>query len=180
MKALASLIYYKLMGWKLVGRFPDLDQCVVAVVPHTSWMDFALGLIVRKLIGKDIHYIGKAALFRPPYGWFFRWTGGAPVDRSGGKDNVKAAAAVFRQHKVFRLALAPEGTRKKVDRWRTGFYYIALEAGVPIVLVAFDFGRKQVKISEPMVPTGNFEADYATYLDFFKGVKGYIPEKGSY
>lgn len=176
MRSLASFIFHRLMGWKLIGHFPGLDKCVVAVVPHTHWVDFLLGLLVRELIGVQVNYIGKAPLFRWPYGWFFRWMGGAPVDRSGGKDNVKAAAALFKERKVFRLALAPEGTRKKVDRWRTGFYYIALEAGVPIIFVAFDFGNKQVKISEPMMPTGNFEADYPEYKAFFQGVVGYVPE----
>ena len=163
------------MGWKLLGRFPDLDQCVVAVAPHTSWIDFPLGLIVRSCLGEQINYVGKKSLFRPPFGWFFRWTGGAPVDRGKNSDTVKAVADIFKQRKVFRLALAPEGTRKKVDHWRTGFYYIALEAGVPIVLVAFDFGKKQVKISEPLMPTGDFEADYEGYRQFFEGVTGYIP-----
>jgi 1-acyl-sn-glycerol-3-phosphate acyltransferase len=98
------------------------------------------------------------------------------VDRGKNTDTVKAVADIFRQRQVFRLALAPEGTRKKVDRWRTGFYYIALEAKVPVVLVAFDFGNKQIKISEPRLPSGDFEADYAQYQTFYEGVKGYIPE----
>ncbi|WP_088340881.1 1-acyl-sn-glycerol-3-phosphate acyltransferase [Robiginitalea sediminis] len=175
MKAFASWIFYRLMGWKLTGPRPELEKCVIAVAPHTHWVDFLLGLIVRKVLALEIHYIGKAALFRPPYGWFFRWTGGTPVDRSGGKDNVKAAAEIFGQRDLFRLALAPEGTRKKVARWRSGFYYIALEAGVPIFLVAFDFGRKEVRISQPQYPTGNFESDYAQYLSFYEGVEGYVP-----
>ncbi len=175
-KAFASFIFRRLLGWELKGGFPDLPQCVVAVAPHTSWVDFPLGLVVRSMLGIEINYVGKQSLFRPPFGWFFRWTGGAPVDRGKSRDTVKAVADIFRQRKVFRLALAPEGTRKKVDRWRTGFYYIALEAGVPIVLVAFDFGKKQVKISDPLMPTGDFEADYEVYSRFFEGVKGYIPE----
>ncbi|MBC2840229.1 1-acyl-sn-glycerol-3-phosphate acyltransferase [Robiginitalea sp. SC105] len=176
MQRIASFIFHRLMGWQLVGRFPEVDQCVVAVAPHTSWVDFPLGLVVRSMLGEPIHYVGKKSLFKPPFGWFFRWTGGAPVDRGQRKDTVQAVADIFSRRKVFRLALAPEGTRKKVDRWRTGFYFIAQRAGVPIVLVAFDFGKKQVKISEPRFPTGDFEADYAGYRKFFEGVKGYVPE----
>lgn len=176
MRALASLIFHRLLGWSLVGSFPNLDRCVIAVAPHTSWVDFPLGLLVRSVMGIKINYVGKDSLFRPPFGWFFRWTGGAPVNRSASSDTVHAVADIFRQRKVFRLALAPEGTRKKVERWRTGFYYIALAAGVPIILVAFDFGTKQVRISEPRIPTGNFEADYREYRQFYEGVTGYIPE----
>ena len=80
--ALAKFIYYRLMGWRLKGSFPDLDKCVVIVVPHTHWLDFPLGVLVRKVVNKEINYIGKKGLFRPPYGWFFRWLGGAPVDRT--------------------------------------------------------------------------------------------------
>ena len=176
MRYLASLIFHRLMGWSLVGRFPDLDRCVIAVAPHTSWVDFPLGVLVRSLIGVKMNYVGKKSLFRPPFGWFFRWMGGAPVDRGKSSDTVHAVAALFRSREVFRLALAPEGTRKKVAQWRSGFYYIALEAGVPIILVAFDFGNKQVRISEPQIPTGNFESDYKDYRRFFEGVTGYKPE----
>ena len=176
MKTLASFFYYRVLGWKLKGRFPDLDKCVLAVAPHTSWVDFPLGLLIRSVLGEQINYVGKKSLFAGPFGWFFRWAGGAPVDRGKNTDTVKAVADIFRQREVFRLALAPEGTRKKVDRWRTGFYYIAIEAGVPVVLVAFDFGKKEIKISEPRMPSGDFEADYAEYRKFYKGVKGYIPE----
>jgi 1-acyl-sn-glycerol-3-phosphate acyltransferase len=102
--------------------------------------------------------------------------GGTPIDRSKNSDTVANTAKIFRERKVFRLALSPEGTRKKVTQWRTGFYYIAKEAGVPIVMVAFDYGKKQVKISEPVYPTDNKEKDFELYRDFFKGVVGKIPE----
>lgn len=176
MRRFSSFLFHKVLGWQMVGQFPDLDHCVFAVAPHTSWVDFPFGLIVRSMMGIEINYVGKKSLFKPPFGWFFRWTGGAPVDRGKNSDTVRAVAELFREREVFRLALAPEGTRKKVDRWRSGFYYIALEAGVPIILVAFDFGKKQLKISKPHMPTGDFEADYATYQKFFEGVKGYKPE----
>lgn len=176
MQTLAKLIYFKILRWKLVGSFPPLDKCVVIVVPHTSWVDFLLGLLIRRVLNEDIHYIGKKALFRPPFGWYFRWMGGAPIDRSENRDTVSATARIFDQNKKFRLALSPEGTRKKVGKWRTGFYYIAKTAKVPIVMVAFDFGKKQVKISKPHYPTENKEEDFATYKAFFKGVVGKVAE----
>jgi 1-acyl-sn-glycerol-3-phosphate acyltransferase len=176
MKAIASFIYYRLLGWTLEGSFPNVDKCVVIVVPHTHWVDFFLGLLIRRVIDTDIHFIGKKSLFEGPFGWFFRWMGGTPVERAKSSDTVQAIADIFRERKEFRLALSHEGTRKKVERWRTGFYYIALEAGVPIVPVAFDFGKKQIKIAPPMMPTGDFEADYALFRQFYEGVQGYVPE----
>lgn len=164
------------MGWKLQGAFPLPDKCVIIVVPHTSWVDFALGLLIRKVMNLEIHYIGKKSLFNPPFGWFFRWTGGVPIDRSKANNTVSATVQIFTQRKVFRLALSPEGTRKKVTEWRTGFYHIAKEAAVPIVLVAFDFGKRQITISEPQAPTSDQRADFETYTSFFKGVQGRIPE----
>ncbi len=176
MQALAKFIYYKLLGWKTVGTFPDVDKCVVIVVPHTSWVDFFLGLLIRKVWNQEINYIGKKSLFDSPFGWFFRWTGGAPIDRSKSNDTVKATAKVFESRDVFRLTLAPEGTRKKVAEWKTGFYYIAKEANVPIVMVAFDFGKKQIKVSQPHFPTGDLEKDLKVYKAFYKGVIGKVPE----
>lgn len=166
------------MGWKLVGIFPKIDKCVVIVVPHTSWVDFFLGLLIREVLQEKIHYIGKQSLFKPPFGSFFRWTGGAPIDRSKNNDTVAATAQIFRERTIFRLALSPEGTRKKVAQWKTGFYYIAKKANVPIVMVAFDFGKKQIKISDTVYPTENKEEDFKAYKAFFAGVKGKIPENG--
>ena len=160
----------------MIGEFPNLNKCVVAVVPHTSWVDFFLGLLVRRVINLDINFIAKKSLFKPPFGWYFRWMGGAPIDRSKSSDTVTAIASIFNEKEVFRLGLSPEGTRRKVEKWKTGFYYIAKTANVPIVLVAFDYGRKQIKISEPLVPSGNIEADFKIYREFFKGVVGKIPE----
>lgn len=176
MQALAKFIYYKLLGWKTVGTFPDVDKCVVIVVPHTSWVDFFLGLLIRKVWNQEINYIGKKSLFDSPFGWFFKWTGGAPIDRSKSNDTVKATAKVFESRDVFRLTLAPEGTRKKVTEWKTGFYYIAKEAKVPIVMVAFDFGKREIKVSQPQYPTDNMKTDLETYKVFFKGVVGKVPE----
>ncbi len=164
------------MRWKLLGAFPEVDKCVVIVVPHTSWVDFALGLLIRKVINKEINYIGKQSLFAPPFGWFFRWTGGAPIDRSKANNTVSAIVDIFHNRKIFRLALSPEGTRKKVSEWKTGFYHIAKEARVPIVLVAFDFGKKEIKISESLVTTSDKNGDFKSYKAFFKGVTGRIPE----
>lgn len=159
-----------------MGTLPEVPKCVIIVAPHTSWVDFLLGLLVRKLVQKEVHFIGKKSLFKKPYGWYFRWLGGTPVDRSKSHNLVSAIARIFEDREEFRLALAPEGTRKKVEKWKTGFYYIAMEAQVPIVMVAFDYGKKQVKISPAVTPTGDMEQDFQHYLEFFQGVVGKVPE----
>lgn len=174
MHQLAKFIYYRIMRWKLVGEFPDIDKCVVIVVPHTSWVDFLVGLVVRRVIDKKFHYVAKASLFKPPFGWYFRWMGGSPVERDKSSDTVAAIAKIFDEKDEFRLALAPEGTRKKVDHWKTGFYYIAHKAKVPVVLVAFDYGKKQVKIAEPYTTSGFYDQDLPDFQEFYKGVVGKI------
>lgn len=174
MHKLSKFLYFKILRWQLKGDFPDVDKCVVIVAPHTSWVDFFLGLVVRRVFNEEVNFIGKESLFRPPFGWYFRWMGGAPIDRSRSENKVAAIAKIFEERDKFRLALAPEGTRKKVSRWKTGFYYIAKTAEVPIVMVAFDFGKKQVKVSEPQYPTEDMEADLKTYKEFYKGVVGKI------
>lgn len=176
MHKLSKFLYFKVLGWKLIGSFPNVDKCVVIVVPHTHWIDFFLGLIVRKVLNEEINYIGKKSLFRPPFGWFFRWTGGAPIDRSTSSNTVESIVGIFRERKVFRFALAPEGTRKKVSELKTGFYHIAVMAQVPIVAVAFDFGKKQVKISKAIYPTGEMKEDFKIFHSFYKGVLGKVPE----
>lgn len=176
MHKLSKFLYFKVLGWKLIGSFPNVDKCVVIVVPHTHWMDFFLGLIVRKVLNEEINYIGKKSLFRPPFGWFFKWTGGAPIDRSTSSNTVESIVGIFRERKVFRFALAPEGTRKKVSELKTGFYHIAVMAQVPIVAVAFDFGKKQVKISKAIYPTGEMKEDFKIFHSFYKGVLGKVPE----
>ena len=176
MQYLAKFIYYKILGWKLIGDFPKINKAVFIVVPHTSWIDFFLGLLVRRVWNEEINFIGKKSLFKFPFGWYFRWMGGAPIDRSKNNDTVAAIAAIFSERQKFRLSLSPEGTRKKVGEWKTGFYYIAKAAKVPVVLVAFDYGKKQIVISKPHYPTNEKEADFKLYKSFFKGVKGKIPE----
>lgn len=123
-----------------------------------------------------INFVGKKSLFKPPLGWLMRWLGGYPIDRSQRQNRVEFLASVFRSEEEFALAIAPEGTRQKVDKLRTGFYHIARLAEVPIILTRFDFGRKVVTFSEPFFPTGDQEADFEYIHQYFRGVKGCNPE----
>lgn len=176
MKYVARFILFTIMRWKLVGDFPRKKKYVVIAAPHTSWVDFPIGILARMASGIMIHYIGKDSLFKGPFGFIFKALGGTPVDRSKNNKLVDAIVDIFNARDEFRLGLSPEGTRKKVDKWKTGFYYIAKGANVPIVMATLDFENKQVKISEPYYTTDNVAKDFAHFKEFYKDVKGKIPE----
>lgn len=169
---------FRFWGWELeVNTLPLPKKCVYCVIPHTSNWDFPVGLLVRSILELDIKYMAKDSLFRPPLGAVFRWLGGYPVDRSRRHRFVDAVVDIFNEKEEFAIAIAPEGTRKRVDKLKTGFYYIAKGAGVPIILTRLDWGNKRVVMSEPFFPTDDKEADFA-YIDrFFAGTAGKKPEK---
>lgn len=175
MHKLAKFIFYKLLGWKLEGSFPKIDKCVAIVVPHTSNMDFFLGLLVRRVLNEKFNFVAKKSLFKAPWGWYFRWLGGMPIDRSKSNNFVEACAKLISNSDKIYLTIAPEGTRSKVGKWKTGFYYIAKTANVPIVLVAFDYGRNTIKVSEAIHTTDDLKQDFETYHTFFEGVIGKVP-----
>lgn len=176
-KLIYKLIFFRLMGWKIVGGVDEkIEKCILIVVPHTSWFDFFIGLFSRGIKGVEMNWLGKKELFGFPLGWYFRYMGGAPLDRTGGLNMVDSIAQVFEKRKTFRLGLSPEGTRKKVTELKTGFYYIAKKANVPIIPVAFNYGKKEVNFGEPFYTTGDIDADLKMILLHFKGVKGKFPE----
>lgn len=166
----------RLAGWGFEGALPDLPRFIIAVAPHTSNWDFVVGVFARQAVGLRAHFLGKHTLFRPPFGWLFRWLGGTPVRRDVRAGIVEQVAATFAAHEQFVLALAPEGTRRRVEHWRTGFYHIAREAGVPIVLIAFDYGRKRVVAFPAVTPTGDAEGDLRRMRALFGGVTPKNPE----
>jgi 1-acyl-sn-glycerol-3-phosphate acyltransferase len=150
-----------LMRWRLAGGVPPIPKFVAIVAPHTSNWDFPLGVLVMFALDLRVHWFGKASLFRSPLGPLFRRLGGRPVNRERPEGVVEQMAAIVRAEPRFILALAPEGTRKRVHHWRTGFYRIAERAGIPIVPVSFDWSRREVTIGAPMQPTGHLAADVA-------------------
>tara|TARA_R100000935_G_C2835401_1_gene167798 strand:- start:132 stop:671 length:540 start_codon:yes stop_codon:yes gene_type:complete len=178
MGLVSKFIYFKVFKWGIKGTFDsNIKKCVFVVAPHTSWWDFFLGVLTRNILDIEINFVGKKELFKPPFGWYFKWMGGAPVDRVSKEKKVEAIAAIFESKDIFRLALSPEGTRQKTERWRTGFYYIAEAAKVPIIMVAFDYGEKLTKFSEPFYTTGNIETDLLKIQHFYKGVQGKFPDQ---
>ncbi|WP_282072330.1 1-acyl-sn-glycerol-3-phosphate acyltransferase [Polaribacter atrinae] len=177
MKTIARFILYTILGWKLENDFPqEPKKYVVIAAPHTSWLDFPIAILSRITSGTMVHFIGKSSLFKGPFGFFFKALGGTPVDRSKSTNMVDAVIDVFNTKEEFRLGISPEGTRKKVDKWKTGFYYIAKGAKVPIVMATLDFKNKKIKISKPYYTTDNIEADFEVFYSFFKDVKGKNPE----
>jgi len=177
MKGFARFILFTLLGWKFEGDFPrDIKKYVVIAAPHTSWVDFPIAILARMSSGLMINFIGKASLFNGPFGFFFRGLGGTPVDRSKNNNLVDAIVEIFNSKEEFRLGLSPEGTRKKVSTWKTGFYYIAKGANVPIVMATLDFEFKTLKISAPYYTTENKEKDISFIRSFYSNVKGKNPE----
>ncbi len=172
-KKLYQWIFHNLMGWKISGTIdPEIKKCVMIVVPHTSWHDFYIGVFTRGIMEMDMNFVAKKELFLFPFNYYFNWMGGAALDRRKKSNKVEAIADIFEEKEVFRLAIAPEGTRKKVGIWKTGFYYIAQRARVPIIPVAFDYGNKEVKFFDPFFPTDKAEADILFLQSLYRGIKG--------
>ena len=173
-------LWWKLNGWKIEGAFPDdIKKMVIAVGPHTSAWDIVVGLAARYVTPiKHAYFLGKKELFDGVFGWFFRAIGGTPVDRSSSHGVVQQVADKFNDHDIFRIAMSPEGTRKKVEKLRTGFYYIAKEAKVPILLVGFDFKHKQVIYGPLIHPSNDEAADFKQIIDFFAPIEGKNKEAG--
>jgi 1-acyl-sn-glycerol-3-phosphate acyltransferase len=164
-------------GWSYEGNFPDEPKYVIAIVPHTSNVDFLVGLLPLFSWGLRLDFMGKESLFWEPFGTFLRWLGGVPINRSSSGGMVAQAIKAFNERDEFVLVITPEGTRTKVERWKTGFYHIANQAGVPIVPVGFDYATKTVKIGPPLTPTGDMESDFAELRAFFANVQARHPHK---
>ncbi|MCH8534519.1 MAG: 1-acyl-sn-glycerol-3-phosphate acyltransferase [Flavobacteriaceae bacterium] len=173
MRIFARFIFEKILGWKLIGGFDaTILKSIVVVAPHTSWHDFYIGALARSILAIEINYVGKKELFKPPFGWYFKWMGGAPIDRSKNNNTVDEIVKVFEEKKVFRLAIAPEGTRKKVKNWKSGFYHIAKKANIPVIPVAFDYKLKQVVIHEPFKVLENAQSTMEYLKRHYEGVEG--------
>lgn len=166
-----------IFGWKTKGSKPKEKKYIMIVAPHTSFWDFFVGVAARSIFRLDTKYLGKKELFRFPLGWLLRWLGGYPVDRSNAAGMVESVVELFNSKEAFSIAIAPEGTRKKVDKLKTGFWRIAKGANIPIVMVGFDFKRKLVEVREPFMP-GDMEEDLARVMDYYKGVTGKHPDQG--
>ncbi len=165
-------------GWDFEGAMPDLPKFVIIVAHHTSNWDFPIGLAVKWALGLDVRWLGKDTLFLPPLGWFMRANGGVPVKRSSRENLVEQTAKAFAAREQFVLVLAPEGTRKRVPEWKSGFWHVAKRADVPICCVALDWSRRIVRMG-PTVTADEADpaAGIARIRGYYADVRGYNPSQ---
>lgn len=165
-----------LTGWHIEGVLPNEPKFVMIVAPHTSNWDFPVGLWVLFALGFKGNFLAKHSIFRWPIGGFLRWLGGIPVERSRHSMRVRGTIDTFIKQERMILIITPEGTRKYVPEWKSGFYHIAEGAKVPIVPVVFDYAARAVRILPPFQPTGNRDGDIEELKNLYRGVKAKIPE----
>jgi 1-acyl-sn-glycerol-3-phosphate acyltransferase len=163
-------------GWRFEGELPNLKHFVLIVAPHTSNWDFPIGLMAMFALDLQATYLAKDTLFKAPFGFVLRWMGGVPVDRQSPHNVVEQMIGHLKNRDRMILALSPEGTRKKIPRWRTGFYWVASGAGVPIVPMTLDFSRKRYIIHPAQMMTGDAEQDIEHLQTFFRADQACKPE----
>ncbi|GMW03056.1 MAG: acyltransferase [Candidatus Hydrogenedentota bacterium] len=168
----ASIISLRVLGWRSEGQPPDIPKYVAIFVPHTSNWDFILVMMFALMFRLKLLWLGKSSLFWGPFGPMFTWLGGLPVDRSRSGNIVSQAIQYFEGTDRLAIGIAPEGTRKKVEQWKMGFYYIASGARVPIVTTFLDYHRKIGGFGPVIMPTGSMEADTNGLRAFYTGIAG--------
>jgi 1-acyl-sn-glycerol-3-phosphate acyltransferase len=163
-------------GWKFDGAFPDLERFVAILAPHTSNWDFFVAFVVKLALGIEARWIGKHTLFRWPVAGWLKRIGGIPVDRRTAHGVVDAVVSEFSARPAMVFVLAPEGTRKRVAQWRSGYWHVARAAGVPIVIVGLDYAKKRVVIGPPLATSESLEADERRLHELLRDVRGKRPE----
>lgn len=172
------LLLWRLAGWRVETEAPEIDRYVVTAVPHTSNWDYWHMLVAALQIRRRPFVTAKHTLFRGPMGWFMRAMGGIPIDRTKSNNVVEQVAATIRSSKRMLMVFTPEGTRRYTPHWKTGFYYTALKAGVPIVPAYIDYERRRIGLGPALYPTGDIAADFEQLRAFYQnhGAARY-PEK---
>lgn len=172
-----SIVVLRLIGWRLDGRAADVQKGVLIGAPHTSNWDFPIALMICFALRLDVYWMGKHTLFPPILGAIMRWLGGIPVDRTQAGNLVQGTIDAFQHNEKLLVIVPPEGTRGKVTRWKTGFYYIAVGAGVPLGLGYLDFKEKIGGIGKLFYPSGNIEEDMREIRAFYAGFTGKHPQQ---
>jgi 1-acyl-sn-glycerol-3-phosphate acyltransferase len=169
-----SVAFMKLAGWKVQGSLPPNGQkSVLIAAPHTSNWDLPYTLMTAFILGLNVYWMGKAQIFKPPFRNVMMWLGGIPVDRDKANNLVAASIeAINAADGPLQLIVPPEGTRSNTRFWKTGFYYIAVGAKVPIVMAYMDYAKKQSGLGPVFLPTGDVEADMAAIKAFYAPIKG--------
>lgn len=163
-------------GWRLVGEAPDVPRCVVIFAPHTSALDFPLLLTVRAAFGRPVSYLAKSTLFRFPIAGLLRWSGAIPVERTERRALVQTLVEVFQQRSELWIALSPEGTRDRTDHWKSGFYHLAREAGVPLLLGFIDAEKRECGYGGVFELSGDVSLDMQRLRAFYATKRGIRPE----
>ena len=154
---LCRFLLFKAMGWKAVVNVPMGDKYIIALAPHTSNFDFILGLLYSRAMGFRSDFLMKKEWFFWPLGILMRKLGGIPVYRSRKMSMTDHLAETARQRDTFHLCITPEGTRSRTEEWKKGFYYIALKAGLPILLYGVDYPSKTIRCTKSILPDGDFD-----------------------
>lgn len=178
-----AMFILKLFGWKIEDRPEEVDKCVVVMGPHTSNWDFIIGRLAFAYYGVNGHYLIKKELFFFPLGWFLKSIGGIPVDRKRkgkgkGESMTEVAVRHFKENDKMYMVFTPEGTRSYNPKWKKGFYYIALEAKVPILIGFMDYEKKIGGFHSMITPSGDVDKDIQHIKNILKNYKGKYPEKG--
>ena len=176
-KRLCSFILFKLMGWKAVVTVPMGDKYVIALAPHTSNFDFILGLFYSRATGFRCDFLMKKEWFFWPLGILMRSLGGIPVCRDKKTSMTDRLAQIASARKEFHLCVTPEGTRSRTEEWKKGFYYIALKAGIPILLFGADYPSKKIRCTQMIIPDGDVDRQMRDIKTYFKDFTGRHPEK---
>ncbi len=177
MKKAVCRMILRMAGWKLGPTTGvDLPKCVICVAPHTSNWDFVFGKLFYTSIGCDANFLIKKEWFFFPFNLLFNYLGGVPIDRDKRTSVTDQMAERFGSRERFQLAITPEGTRKRVEEWKKGFYFIALKAKVPILLAYIDYGKKEAGIKRVFYPTGDVEKDIRSIREMYRDVDACHPE----
>lgn len=176
MKKLFAKLVFKMMGWKVVGNLNWPVKCMVIAAPHTSNWDFFIGRCYAYVNGIVPKYLIKSELFLPILRHLIKWNGGIPVYRHSKNNVVDQISEIYNSTDKFILGISPEGTRSKVDRWKTGFYHIAVKSEVPILLLKMDYENKEIGIISEFQPKGDIAKDLLYIQNQYKNIKGKIPE----
>ena len=176
MKKLISKIIFQIIGWKVVGKLNYPDKCLVIAAPHTSNWDFFIGRCYAYIIGVVPKYLIKSELFLPILRSLIKWNGGIPVYRHSKNNVVDQITEIYNSTDKFILGISPEGTRRRVERWRTGFYHIAVKSEVPILLLKMDYEKKEIGIINEFHPSGDKDKDLLFIQNQYKNIKGKIPK----
>ncbi len=175
---LVSRVVLRLIGWRVMGVAPAHNRYVLIGAPHTSNWDFPLMLMAILVLRMEVRWMGKNSLFPAPFGGLMRWLGGLPVDRSRANNTVAQMIEAYRNSGELVVLIPPEGTRSRVERWKTGFYHIAHGADVPILLGFLDAGRRQLGFGPLFYPCGDLEDDLYQIQAFYRDKRGIRAEHG--